>query len=89
MEQFVRVIEEYHLHHYRRKIGELPWEVIPYLTYGKPFVQFNPAPIPDNAYGNPNEQDQRGPRKLRGVLLGTRVGIPGRPDVYPRDPKGK
>lgn len=44
----------------------------------------SPAPVPDNSYGSPGEQSQRGPRELRGVLPGTRVGIPGRKDGWPK-----
>lgn len=43
-----------------------------------------PAPVTDNAYGNPVEESQRGPRTLRGTKSPNKVTAP-----YPKGGKRK
>jgi len=46
-------------------------------------------PMPNTAYGSPDEETNRVFRKRQGVRPGTKIGIPGRSDGWPSLNKAK
>jgi len=51
--------------------------------------EYQPVPIPNNCYGGPEEEGNRVFRKREGVRPGTKIGIPGRSDGFPKLKKDK